>query len=108
MSKHVKKEAHSITPLGDNVLLSRIENKQESTSGIILPELAGEQSKLQYGKVVAVGEGSYKGEKLVPLTLKKGDEVLYSWGEMISFQGTEYVLTKESQIIAIVTQGFKK
>lgn len=105
MSKNVKKEAHSITPLGDNVLLSVVSPKEESTSGIILPESQTEQGKLQYGKVIAVGEGSYKGEALVPLSIKKGDTVLFTWGENITFEGTEYVLTKESQIVGIVTKN---
>ncbi len=87
-----------LKPLADRVLLK--EEKAESTtkSGIILPDSA--QEKTQTARVEAVGPGTEK-EKI---TVKVGDRVMYDKysGVQVKMDGDEYLIVKNSDIIAIV------
>lgn len=87
-----------ITPLSDRVLVEAAAAEETTASGIIIPDTAKE--KPQKGKVVAVGNG----KKDEPLTVKVGDEVLYGKyaGTEIAVEGTEYLMMRESDILAIV------
>ncbi|MDH5367155.1 MAG: co-chaperone GroES [Cyclobacteriaceae bacterium] len=87
-----------ITPLSDRVLVEAAVAEETTASGIIIPDTAKE--KPQKGKVVAVGNG----KKDEPLTVKVGDEVLYGKyaGTEITIDGTEYLMMRESDILAIV------
>ena len=93
-----------IKPLQDRVLLKDYKDKGESKgkSGIILPESVNEDKDTKKGEVVAVGPGKYDDGVLVPMTLKKGDIVVYSWGDKIKFDGEEYTIVRESDITAII------
>ena len=88
----------NIKPLADRVLIQPAEAEQKTASGIIIPDTAKE--KPQRGKVVAVG----KGTKDVEMTVKVGDEVLYGKysGTEIEYDGTKYMIMKESDIYAII------
>jgi chaperonin GroES len=91
-----------IRPLNDRVLLKRMEAEQKSPGGIIIPDTAKE--KPQKGKVVAVGPGRMdKDGKRNPLTVKEGDEVLFSKyaGTDIKLDGEEHVFLREEDILAI-------
>jgi chaperonin GroES len=86
--------ASKIKPLGDRVLVQRVEAEEKTPSGIYLPDSAKE--KPQQAKVLAVGEGKVdeKSGKRHPLQVKKGDTVLLNkWG------GTEIKLGEEEMII---------
>jgi len=87
-----------ITPLADRVLV--LPNAAETTtaSGIIIPDTA--QEKPQKGIVVALGKGKVD----EPMTVKEGDVVLYGKysGTELSIDGTDYLMMKESDILAIV------
>lgn len=98
-----QKEA-KITPLGDRVLIeySSKQTEKKTESGIIIPETVKDDKGTKKGKVVAVGEGKYIDGKLVPLSVKKGDRVLFSWGEDVIIDGEEYYLVSESNILGIV------
>ncbi|MBQ9638175.1 MAG: co-chaperone GroES [Bacteroidales bacterium] len=87
-----------IQPLADRVLVQPAEAEQKTASGIIIPDTAKE--KPQRGKVIAVGKGTKDHE----MTVKEGDEVLYGKysGTEITFEGTTYMIMKESDIYAIV------
>lgn len=87
-----------IKPLADRVLIEPAEAEQKTASGIIIPDTAKE--KPQRGKVVAVGKGSKDHE----MTVKVGDNVLYGKysGTEIEFDGTKYMIMKESDIYAII------
>lgn len=90
-------------PLGDRVVLKRIEAEQKTASGIIIPDTA--QEKPQQGEIVAVGAGARDDSgKIVPLEVKVGDIVLFGkWsGTEIKLDGQEYLVMKESDIIGIV------
>jgi chaperonin GroES len=66
-----------VRPLGDRVLVKRIEEEEKSKGGIIIPDTAKE--KPQEGRVIAVGAGKTLDDgKLVPLEVKTGDKVLFS------------------------------
>lgn len=100
MSKNQKTVKRSIVPLGDRVLLKEIRDEKKTGTGIILPDSVDLEKGLKEAKVVAVGDGKYVDEELVPLFVRKGDIVLFSWGEKIKFDGEEYYLVRESEISA--------
>jgi chaperonin GroES len=91
-----------LKPLGDRVIVEVLEEEDVSYSGIVLPDTAKE--KPQRGNVVAVGPGRYEDGMLVPLDVKKGDEVLFSkyGGTEVKVSGEEYLILRESDILAKV------
>ena len=92
-----------LNPLADRVVVKPLEEKEQKKGGIIIPDTAKE--KPQEGKVVAVGPGklSDTGERIKP-DVKKGDRVLYSKyaGTEVTVDGEEYLVIKESDILATV------
>lgn len=88
----------NIKPLADRVLIQPAQAEEKTAGGIIIPDTAKE--KPQRGTVVAVGPG----KKDEPLTVKVGDNVLYSKyaGTEISFEGETYLIMRESDVVAIV------
>ncbi|MEI1279081.1 co-chaperone GroES [Leptospira venezuelensis] len=92
----------AIKPLGDRVLVEPKQDAEEKIGSIFVPDTAKE--KPQEGKVVEVGSGRYEDGKLVPLEVKPGDVVLYGKysGTEIKSDGKEYLIIRESDILAIV------
>ena len=88
----------NITPLADRVIIKQAAAETTTASGIIIPDTA--QEKPQKGEVVAVG----KGTKENPITVKSGDTVLYGKyaGTELKHEGADYVIMKESDILAII------
>jgi chaperonin GroES len=94
-----------IKPLHDRVLIERIvEENQKSSGGIIIPDTAKE--KPIEGEVVAVGDGAIEDGKRQPLAVKVGDRVLFGKyaGTDVKFGGKEYLIVKESEILGIITK----
>jgi chaperonin GroES len=93
----------NLKPLGDRVVVQPIEQEEQTSSGIFLPETAKE--KPQQGKIVAAGPGARKetGER-IEMEVKIEDKVLYAKyaGTSIKLEGEEYLILKESDILAIV------
>ncbi|WP_114783417.1 co-chaperone GroES [Botryobacter ruber] len=93
----------SIKPLADRVIVAPAAAEEKTKSGIIIPDTAKE--KPQRGEVVAVGEGkvSEQGALMKP-QLKVGDQVLYGKyaGTEISIDGSDYLIMRESDILAIL------
>jgi chaperonin GroES len=92
-------------PLRDNVLIKRVEAKEKTAGGLILPESA--KDKPQEAEVIAIGPGrtNKEGSK-VPMTVSVGDLVLfkkYSTTD-VKLEGNEYLILKESDILAVVDQ----
>lgn len=87
-----------ITPLADRVLILADPAETVTASGIIIPDTA--QEKPQKGTVVALGKGKVD----EPMTVKEGDIVLYGKysGSEITVDGTDYLMMRESDILAIV------
>ena len=91
-----------IKPLGDRVLIKMVEAEETTKSGIILSSSAKE--KPQIAEVIEVGPGiELDGEK-VKMEVKKGDKVITSKysGTEIKYEGVEYIIVKQSDILAIV------
>ncbi len=100
--------AKSIRPLGDKVLVKRMDVAEKTEGGIIIPESSTE--KPLEGTVVAVGKGRVdeKG-KTIPLTLKKGDKILFNkYGESeISFENEELLILEEADVLAVLINTAK-
>ncbi len=88
----------SITPLHDRVIVKAAPAEEKSAGGIIIPDTAKE--KPQRGTVMAAGPG----KKDEPVSVKSGDTVLYGKyaGTEISIDGVEYLIMRESDILAVV------
>lgn len=93
----------NLKPLGDRLVVKPSEQEEQTKSGIFLPETAKE--KPQQGTVVAAGPGARKenGERIA-LDVEVGATVLYAKyaGTNIKLDGQEYLILKESDILAIV------
>ena len=90
--------ALNIKPLADRVLIEPVAAETKTASGIIIPDNAKE--KPQQGKVMAIGNGT----KDEPMTVKVGDKVLYGKyaGTELKLEGKDYLIMRESDILAIV------
>lgn len=92
-----------IHPLADRIVLKVLEAEEVTRGGIVLPDTAKE--KPQEAEVVAVGKGrvSDDGKTITP-EVKAGDKVLFGKysGTEITMDGTEYLILKEEDILAIV------
>ena len=92
-----------LRPLGDRIIIELVESEEKTASGIVLPDSAKE--KPQEGKVVAVGTGRVleSGER-VALDVAVGDRIIFSKyaGTEVKYQGVEYLIVRESDILAIV------
>lgn len=88
----------NIQPLADRVVVEPATAEEKTSGGIIIPDTAKE--KPQRGTVVAVGPG----KKDEPLTVKNGDTVLYGKyaGTEITIDGKDFLIMRESDIVAIV------
>ena len=93
----------NIRPLHDRVLVKRIEQEEQVRGGIIIPDTAKE--KPQEAEVIAVGPGKLTDDgKRSPMDVKAGDRVLmgkYS-GSEVKIDGTDYIIIREDEILAIV------
>jgi chaperonin GroES len=93
----------SVKPLGENVLIKRVEAESKTAGGIVLPDSAKEKPK--QGVVIAVGDGRLleSGERAA-FNVKKNDRVLFSSyaGHEFKIDGEDYLLIAESDIQAIV------
>jgi chaperonin GroES len=88
----------NITPLHDRVIVKAAPAEEKTAGGIIIPDTAKE--KPQRGTVIAAGPG----KKDEPVTVKSGDTVLYGKyaGTEIVIEGEDYLIMRESDILAIV------
>jgi len=93
-----------IKPLADRVVLEPVTQEEKTKSGIVLPSTA-DKEKPEQGKIVAVGPGKIsENGKRIPISLKKGDIVLFSkYGpNEVKINGKEYLIAKEEDILAIL------
>jgi len=91
-----------IKPLGDRVVIKRLEAEETTKSGIVLPGSAKERP--QEAEVVAVGPGGLVDGKEVKMEVKVGDKVLFSKyaGTEVKIDGVEYTILRQNDILAIV------
>jgi len=93
----------TIKPLADRVMIKPTEAMEVKRGGIIIPDTAKE--KPMQGEVMEVGTGRQTEEgKIIPMTVKKGNKILYGKysGTEISVDGEEYLIMRESDVLAIV------
>jgi len=91
-------------PLGDRVLVKRVEEESKTKGGIIIPDTAKE--KPQEGEVVAVGPGARDDQgKVNPLELKAGDRILFGkWsGTEVKIDGEDLIIMKESDVLGVLS-----
>jgi chaperonin GroES len=91
-----------VRPLGDRVVIKKLEAEEKTKSGILLTGTAKE--KPQEAEVVAVGPGGYVDGKEVKMEVKVGDKVLFSKyaGTEVKVDGAEYTIIKQDDILAVV------
>ncbi|MDX2277481.1 MAG: co-chaperone GroES [Hyphomonadaceae bacterium] len=90
-------------PLGDRVLVRRVEEDTKTKGGIIIPDTAKE--KPQEGEVIAAGAGHRDDDgKVTPLDVKVGDRILFGkWsGTEVKIDGEDLLIMKESDILGVV------
>jgi chaperonin GroES len=90
-------------PLGDRVLVKRVEEEQKTKGGIIIPDTAKE--KPQEGEVIAVGPGARDDDgDYIALDVKAGDRILFGkWsGTEVKVDGQDLLIMKESDILGVV------
>lgn len=91
-----------IKPLSDRVLIKMKENEETTKSGIILAGASKEKS--QIAEVIEVGPGEKIKGELQEMYVKKGDNIIVSKyaGTEIKYDGEEYLIIKQDDILAIV------
>jgi chaperonin GroES len=100
--------ATSLKPLGDRVIVKPKAKEEMTKSGLVLPDTASE--KPQEGSVLSVGPGRVLDNgKRVEMEVKSGDSVLFAKyaGTEVKLDGEEYLVIRESDLLAIVTNGKK-
>jgi chaperonin GroES len=98
-------EKMKIRPLGDRILVKRIEEEEKLKSGIIIPDTAKE--KPQEGRVIAVGSGRKTDEgKIIPLDIKENERVLFAKyaGTEVKIEGEDYLIMREEDVLGIVEE----
>ena len=95
--------APKIKPIGDKMLVQRLEAEEKTKGGIVLPDSAKE--KPTEGRVLALGDGkTVEGGKHVDFQVKKGDRIIFSSyaGTEIKLDGEDYLIMPESDILAVI------
>ncbi len=94
----------TIRPLGDKLLVKRLEAEEKTAGGIVLPDTAKEKPK--QGRIIALGDGrqTESGEQ-VDFQVKVGQTVLFGSfaGTEVTVDGEEYLLMPETDILAIIS-----
>lgn len=92
-----------VKPLGERILLKRIEPEEVKKGGIIIPDTVKE--KPQQAGVIAVGPGKIdENGKRIPMDVKKGDKVLFGKyaGSEVEIDGEEYLIVQQDDILGII------
>ncbi len=92
-----------LKPLGDKVIVERLESEGKTKGGIVLPDTAKEKPK--EGKIIAVGEGKLldNGSRAKP-SVKTGDRIVFTSfaGNEIKVDDKEYLIMSEDDILAVL------
>ncbi len=98
------KKGIGIKPLGDRIVVKRLEAEETTKGGIVLPDSAKEKPKK--GEVMAVGSGNVldSGETQ-ELQVKVGDNIMFGSyaGTEVTVGGTEYLIMSESDVLAVIS-----
>jgi chaperonin GroES len=96
-------------PLHDRLIVRRLEEGEQKSGGIIIPDTAKE--KPQRGTVIAAGNGRVKDDgKRVPLDVKAGDVILFGkyTSQEVKLDGEEYLIMREDEVLAVIDGGMTK
>ena len=93
----------TLKPLGNRVLVQRLQQEESLKGGIILPDTA--KKKQETACVIAIGTGTTTSDgTLIPIPVQVGDKILmdkYS-GQDVTIDDEEYVIVRADDIVAIV------
>jgi len=92
-----------VKPLGDKILVKRLEAEKKTKGGIVLPDTAKEKPK--EGKIIALGDGKLLEDGArAKFQVKKGDRVLFTSyaGTEIKVDGDEYLIMSEDDVLAVI------
>lgn len=95
-----------LKPLSDWIVVAPLENSERSKGGIYIPDNARERQR--EGRVIAVGPGHFSEHlgRIIPMQVKVGDHILFSWGaNETTTEGVSYRCIREKDIIATVEKG---
>jgi len=94
----------NLKPLANRVVIEPTNEDKKTKSGIVLPENASGE-KPMIGKIIATGPGKYDDGKLVPMTVKVGDSVLFKkYGpDEIEMEGKKYLVGDEDDVLAVIS-----
>ncbi|MDD3386769.1 MAG: co-chaperone GroES [Candidatus Pacebacteria bacterium] len=93
-----------IKPLSNNIIIEAVKEEEKTKGGILLPQTA-EKDRPQQGKVVAVGPGKTNSQgKVIPMSIKKGDTILFSkYGpHEIKVDNKDYLVLSQDDVLAII------
>jgi chaperonin GroES len=96
----------NIRPLYDRIVVKRIEERETTQNGIIIPDSA--QEKPQEGEIIAVGRGKRLDDgTLVALDVKAGDRILFGKysGNETKLDGTEYIIMREDDVLGVLEKA---
>ena len=99
----------NIRPLYDRIVVKRIDEKETTRNGIVIPDSA--QEKPQEGEVMAIGKGKrLEDGKVVALDIKAGDRILFGKysGNEIKLEGIEYIIMREEDVLGVLDAAPKK
>ena len=101
----IKNSKFPVLPLGDRIVITpeKAGSEKKLSFGLIIPE-TGNKERPERGVVVAVGPGKYEEGKLVPMTVKVGDTVLFSkYGfDEVKINSVEYYILAEGSVLGII------
>ena len=92
-----------VKPIGDKILVKRLEADEKTAGGIVIPDSAKEKPK--QGKIVALGDGKILDDgKRADFQVKKGDRVLFTSyaGTEVKVEGEEYLIMSDDDILAVI------
>jgi len=98
-----------LRPLHDRIIVRRLEEGEQKSGAIIIPDTAKE--KPQRGEVIAAGSGKLKDDgKRVPLDVKPGDQILFGkyTNQEVKVDGEEYLIMREDDVLAVVASGTRR
>lgn len=94
-----------VKPLGDHIVVRRLEAEDRTRGGIVLPDSAKEKPK--QAEVVAVGDGAMTedGTRL-PMRVKKGDRIVFTTyaGHEVKLEGEELLIMREEDVLGIIKE----
>jgi chaperonin GroES len=99
----------NVRPLHDRIVVRRLEEGEQQSGRIIIPDSAKE--KPQRGEVVAAGNGKVKSDGTrVPLDVKAGDQILFGkyTNQEVKLDGRDYLIMREDEVLAVVERAETK